>query len=449
MTIPDGQHTISYWSVDVAGNTESTHTTATIKVDTVKPSTTLLLNPLAPNGTNQWYKTTAPTFTLTATDTAGSGVTATSYQVDGGVTVPYSGTVTVPEGQHTISFWSTDAAGNVETTHMTATIKVDVTKPTDGLSLGSASGAYLSGTTLFFKANAASGSFNLNDAVVDTGSGPAFATFPTTLTTIGSPNKWTITGGGTVSSPSGGPFSALFSWTSGTATPNGITITSQDLGGNVSVGTALSFVNDSTNPTGGVLSVNGSSSGTTTTKTTFPITTRTDYTDVGSGIVSSVLTLQSETLTGSTCGSPGSGGPFTSPTTITGTTQPSGIVTGFCYLYVLTGIDHVGNVASTSVTVTVKTLTLTIAQSPGTGHRDVISGTTNVSTGTLTVKIYAGSTATGTAVVTFTATNPTATWSFQTNNNQLTNHATYTAQATQVDGEGTTSNQPTITFTAN
>lgn len=451
VTIPDGQHTISYWSVDSAGNTEITHTTATIKVDTVKPSTSLLLNPLAPNGTNGWYKTTAPTFTLTATDTSGSGVGSTSYQIDAGATVPYAGVVTVPEGQHTVSYWSTDAAGNVETTHTTATIKVDVTKPTDALSFGAATGAFLSGTTIYFKGNATAGSFSLIDTVVDTGSGPAFATFPATLT-AGIPNRWSVTGGGIVSSPAGGPFSALFGWSGGTpATPSPITISSQDGAANVSTGTALSFVNDSTAPTGGALTVNGSTSSTTTTKATFPINSRTDYTDASSGLASSVLTVQSETLSGSTCGAPGSGGPFVSPTTITGTTQPAGIVTGFCYLYVLTGTDHVGNVATLNRTVTVKTLTITISHSGSNTlfHTDTLSGTTNVTTGTVTVKIYAGSTATGTAVVTLTDSSiSSGSYSVTTGFSALTRNATYTAQATQVDGEGTTSNQPTVTFTA-
>jgi hypothetical protein len=450
VTIPDGQHTISYWSVDAAGNTESTHTSATIKVDTVKPSTSLLINPLAPNGTNGWYKTTAPTFTLTAADTAGSGVASTSYRIDGGATLPYSGAVTVPEGQHTISYWSTDAAANVETTHTTATIKVDVTKPTDSLSFGAATGAFLSGTTIYFKGNSTTGSFNLTDTVADAGSGAAFATFPATLS-AGFPNRWSVTGGGTVSTPAGGPFSALFAWSGGTpATPSPITISSQDAAANVSTGTALSFVNDSTAPTGGALTVNGSTSNSTTTKTTFPINSRIDYTDAGSGLASSVLTVQSESLSGSTCGSAGSGGPFVSPTTIIGMTQPTGIVNGFCYLYVLTGTDHVGNVATLNRTVAVPTLTIAItSHTGGPGHRDNINGTTNVTTGTVTVKIYAGSTATGTAVLTLTDSTLTAgTWSVQSGNSALTNNGTYTAQATQVDGDGTTSNQPTNTFTA-
>ncbi len=441
VTIPDGLHTVSYWSVDAAGNTEGTHTTATIKVDTAKPSTTLLITPNAPNGLNGWYKTNAPTFTLTGTDVGGSGVASTSYQIDGGATIPYSGVVTVPEGLHTVSYWSTDAAGNVETAHTTAQIKVDVTKPTDTLSFSAATGAFLSGTTIYFKGNSTSGSISLVDTVADAGSGAASATFPTTI----SASRWSVTVGGIVSTPSGGPFAALFGWSGGTpGTPSPITISSQDNAANVSTGTALTFVNDSTAPTGGALTVNGSTSNTTTTKTTFPINGRTDYTDAGSGLVSSALTVQSETLTGSTCGSAGSGGPFISPTTITGTTQPAGIVSGFCYLYVLTGTDHVGNVATLSRTVTVKTLNITISHSGFLGT-DTISGSTNVSTGSVTVNIYAGSTATGTILLTLTDSSVTS-GSYSVNTSALTHNTTYTAQARQTDGEGTTSNQPTITF---
>ena len=68
---------------------------------------------------------------------------------------------------------------------------------------------------------------------------------------------------------------------------------------------------------------------------------------------SSILTIQSETLTSNnTCGAAGSGGPYTSATTISGTTNPA-ITVGYCYLYKLTGTDNVGNATSISTTVKV------------------------------------------------------------------------------------------------
>ena len=132
VTIPEGQHTVTYWSSDNAGNVESTHTTSTIKVDLTPPSTTIAISPSSPNGSNGWYKTVAPTFTLSASDATGgnSGIASSSYQIDGGTPQTYASAVTIPEGQHTITYWSTDSAGNVEGSHTTATIKVDTTQPT-------------------------------------------------------------------------------------------------------------------------------------------------------------------------------------------------------------------------------------------------------------------------------------------------------------------------------
>ncbi len=131
VSIPDGLHTVSYWSIDNAGNTETTHTTATIKVDTVNPSTTFSISPTSPDGSNGWY-TSHPVFTLAATD-GSSGVATMMYQLDGGTAHNYAVPVTIFDGQHTISYWSVDAAGNTETTHTTATIKVDAQAPNSAL----------------------------------------------------------------------------------------------------------------------------------------------------------------------------------------------------------------------------------------------------------------------------------------------------------------------------
>ena len=249
VTIPDGSaQTISYWSVDNAGNTETTHTTSALKIDTVAPVTTITLSPASPNGSNSWYKGTSPTLhlvrQLSPRGHRGSGVATTYYEIDGGTTTVYPGhAVTIPDGSaQTISYWSVDNAGNTETTHATSALKIDTAAPSGGA-----------------------------------------------------------------------------------VTVNSVAATS---GGSTS----------------------------TSTSTSFAINSRTDYTDSGSGLASSTLTVQSETLTGTTCGAPGSGGPFTSPTTVTGTTQPGGITRGYCYLYTLTGTDKAGNTASISTTVTVFTI---------------------------------------------------------------------------------------------
>ena len=132
VSIPDGQHTVSYWSVDSAGNTESATTTGTIKVDTVKPSTSITINPASPDGTNGW-RISATSFTLSGSD-ATSGVASTFYKIDSGATQTYSGSaVSIPQGSHTVSYWSVDTAGNTESPTTTPALKVDLVKPSTTL----------------------------------------------------------------------------------------------------------------------------------------------------------------------------------------------------------------------------------------------------------------------------------------------------------------------------
>ena len=83
-----------------------------------------------------------------------------------------------------------------------------------------------------------------------------------------------------------------------------------------------------------------------TTATSWPITTRTDYSaDTGSGLASSVLTREQATWNGTTCGT------YAAPVTIVGTAAQTGMVGGSCYRYVLTGTDNVGNVSTLTTTV--------------------------------------------------------------------------------------------------
>jgi hypothetical protein len=375
-----GDHTVTYWSVDKAGNEES-HDASHVKLDNVTPATTIAPNPSSPDGSNGWY-TTAPTFTLGASD-ASAGVASTDYQIDSGSVQTYtSSPVSIPDGQHAVSYWSVDSAGNTEAAHTTATIKVDATKPGDALSLGaSPSHALLSGSTLYF-GGALGGSFKLIDTVSDAGSGAASATFPALSAT-----SWTTHTAETISTPASGPFtSSTFNWSAGASVPTAYTVSSKDKAGNTSSGATLTFVSDTTAPTGGALSVNGvaaAAGGSTsnTTGTGFAIGSRSDYVETQgagqSGLASSTLTIQSETFTGNTCGAPGSGGAYSSPTPVTGTANPA-IVTGFCYLYTLTGTDSVGNTTAIRTTVKVDTTppsSPSVGLSAATGNT-FISGTT-------------------------------------------------------------------------
>ena len=127
---------------------------------------------------------------------------------------------------------------------------------------------------------------------------------------------------------------------------------------------------DGTAPSGGAFSANGTaasgggSSSYLNSGTTLTINGRTDYTDGGSGLASSTLTMQTATLSGNTCSAYGA------PATIAGTTAQT-VATAHCYLLTLTGTDNVGNAASITTTVMVDTT----APSAPTGF--AFSGLTN------------------------------------------------------------------------
>ena len=310
-----------------------------------------------------------------------SGGNGSSYtcQLDGGASTvcaspaSYSG---LAQGSHTFKVSAVQGGSTGPVTSYTWT--VDTIAPTQGVTLASgASNAYLSGATLYYRGNAA-GSFNLLDAVSDGGSGPASAKFPSVATA-----GWTHAAE-TVTTPSGGPYtSSTVSWSANPGAPAGYPVTAADMAGNTT-SNSLTFVNDSTAPSSGALTVNstaataGGSTSSLTNSTSFSIGSRTDYTDAGSGLRSSVLTVQSESLSGSTCGALGSGGPFAPATTITGTTQPSGIQAGYCYVYTLSGVDNVGNVASIRTTVVDNALGFTVSTQPASVTAGVATAATAV-----------------------------------------------------------------------
>lgn len=109
-----------------------------------------------------WY-TSTPTVTVDANDTGGSGLDRTYYGLDAPGCTPTALTacsywvygpgavlttqVTIPEGQHTLTYFSVDHAGNFESPH-SLTVKVDTQAPTaqaNGL-LSGTSTPYRSGT---------------------------------------------------------------------------------------------------------------------------------------------------------------------------------------------------------------------------------------------------------------------------------------------------------------
>jgi hypothetical protein len=98
------------------------------KIDATAPTTTASVSPPTPDLANGWRSGSA-TVTLSASDGT-SGVASTKYSIDGGSTQTYSAPFTISsEGSHTVSYWSTDNAGNQESAQ-SLTVKLDLNAPT-------------------------------------------------------------------------------------------------------------------------------------------------------------------------------------------------------------------------------------------------------------------------------------------------------------------------------
>lgn len=100
---------------------------ATVIIDNTAPITEISISGTA--GNNGW-NTSDVQVTLAATDEGGSGVDTTEYTTDGVNWIPYTGTpfTISAEGTTTISYRSTDKAGNIEEIK-TQTIKIDKNPP--------------------------------------------------------------------------------------------------------------------------------------------------------------------------------------------------------------------------------------------------------------------------------------------------------------------------------
>ena len=120
----EGVHTFDYWSVDIAGNTE-THKTRTVRIDSTAPVTQASVSGTA--GTNGWHRS-AVQVTLTATDNL-SGVMASFYRIDGGVVETYAGPFGIStQGTHTVEYWSNDNLNNTEAMK-SLVVKIDTGAP--------------------------------------------------------------------------------------------------------------------------------------------------------------------------------------------------------------------------------------------------------------------------------------------------------------------------------
>ncbi|MEM2870619.1 MAG: PKD domain-containing protein [Thermoplasmata archaeon] len=145
ITAPEGVHTLSFRSIDVHGNRE-VERNATFLLDTVAPSSWIVLDPRSPNGLNGFY-TTVPSIRI-ETEAGGE----LFYSWDGEPENLYVSTMKAREGIHTFSYWAVDTAGNREEAH-TLELKVDTIAPVARASISppepdGAGGVYVSPVTV-------------------------------------------------------------------------------------------------------------------------------------------------------------------------------------------------------------------------------------------------------------------------------------------------------------
>ncbi len=127
------------------------------------------------------------------------------------------------------------------------TLALDTVAPTNALTATSASPAgssYINGTSLYYNGNVA-GSFQLQDAVTETGSGVTSVQFPALG---GTTTGWSHTAD-TETTPVGGPYVTTnnFSWNAGTSSGPTEAVLATDNATNATT-TTLNFINDSTAP---------------------------------------------------------------------------------------------------------------------------------------------------------------------------------------------------------
>jgi chitobiase/beta-hexosaminidase-like protein/Big-like domain-containing protein len=213
--------TVKFRAFDLVGNAESVRAQL-VRVDDTAPVTT----DNAPAG----YSSSAVTVSLNPAD-SGSGVATTTYSVDGGASqTGTSVSIGAPvdhsnDGSHTVSYRSTDVAGNLEAVR-TTTVRIDTTAPAASITAPAAG-------------SLATGMVTLSATAADSASGVASVSFR--VRPAGSASFSTIA---TDTSP---PFSA--SWDSTTAAEGAgdLQIVATDRAGNTS-STGIGITVDNAGP---------------------------------------------------------------------------------------------------------------------------------------------------------------------------------------------------------
>jgi flagellar hook assembly protein FlgD len=112
-----------YLGVSVTVNAQTTDpepTPPAASLDATAPETTILIS--GTQGDQNWYTSAVMTFSTNEDAT-------TIYRLNNGSLTVYEGAVTLPDGDYTISYYSVDTSGNIETAK-SATAKCDGSGPT-------------------------------------------------------------------------------------------------------------------------------------------------------------------------------------------------------------------------------------------------------------------------------------------------------------------------------
>jgi hypothetical protein len=299
----------------------------------------------------------------------------------------------VPSGQWRYSvtpklgtFWS-----GPESLMSSAVTTLDPTPPANVITANTVSGnAFKSAGTLFYRGIAA-GSFTVTNAVTDSGSGPASST---TAALGGTPTGWTHVPS-TVSTPSGGPYvSNAFSWTSATTTAPTEVVTGRNGAGSAAA-TTLTYVNDSTAPSGGSVAYTDGYQPYQAVSVTFSAGT-----DSGSGIVTHRLQRSSAAISGGVCGT------FTGFTNVVVDSAASPfndntVANQNCYQYRYVVTDQVGNQSISTSANVAKVDTSAGGPAPGFASTFSVLGGTSVTSSGDTVVSGDLAVSPGTSVVGF------------------------------------------------
>ena len=134
VTSGEGVHQADYYSSDVAGNDEISHT-INISIDLTAPNVTYTTT--GSLGNNGWF-TSSVTVTLSPSDTT-SGVAQTAHRLDGGSWQPETSLVVAAPGLHTFDYYAADLAGNVGDV-LTAALKLDLAPPSTTYTISGTAG---------------------------------------------------------------------------------------------------------------------------------------------------------------------------------------------------------------------------------------------------------------------------------------------------------------------